>query len=110
MTFPEAGRLLNEVGYYLYYRAQYGEAEPLYRRAISIGEKTLGPEHPNLATRLNNLAGLYQDQGKYAEAEPLYRRSLGIFEKVLGKGHPSTERVRANYAALQEKMKQKGEG
>ncbi len=110
LTFPEAGRLLNEVGYYLYYRAQYGEAEPLYRRAISIGEKTLGPEHPNLATRLNNLAGLYQDQGKYAEAEPLYRRSLGIFEKVLGKGHPSTERVRANYAALQEKMKQKGEG
>jgi tetratricopeptide (TPR) repeat protein len=77
-------------------------------RAIAIDEKVLGPEHPGLATDLNNLALLYQDQGKYGEAEPLFRRSLGIFEKVLGKGHHSTETVRANYAALQEEMKQKG--
>ena len=38
------------------------EAAPLYERAIAIGEKTLGPEHPDLATRLNNLANLLRDQ------------------------------------------------
>jgi hypothetical protein len=27
--------------------------------AIAIDEKVLGPEHPGLATDLNNLAGLY---------------------------------------------------
>ena len=94
------------------YREQgkYEEAEPLYRRAIAIGEKVLGPEHPRLAIWLNNLALLYLALGKYGEAEPLYRRSLGIFEKVLGKGHRSTEIIRANYAALQEKMRQEGKG
>jgi hypothetical protein len=33
-------------------------ARPLYERAIAIGEKTLGPEHPDVATRLSNLARL----------------------------------------------------
>src|SRR3989440_4969588 len=84
LAFPEAGRLLNEVGYYLKQRAQYTEAESLYQRAIAIGEKVLGPEHPNLASGLNNLAGLYRDRGKHEEAEPLYRRALAILEKVLG--------------------------
>ncbi len=27
---------------------RYAEAEPLYQRALRIGEKTLGPEHPDL--------------------------------------------------------------
>lgn len=34
------------------YRAQsrYGEAEPLYRKALQLSEKVLGPEHPNTLT------------------------------------------------------------
>src|SRR5262249_9741218 len=82
-AFPEAGRFLNEISTYLYYRAQYAEAEPLYKRAIAIDEKALGPEHPDLATWLNNLAELYRNQGKYAEAEPLYKRAIAIDEKAL---------------------------
>jgi len=33
---------------------------------------------------LNNLAGLYLEQGKYKEALPLYQRVLAIREKTLG--------------------------
>ena len=51
---------------------QYMPAEPLYKRALQIQEKTLGPEHPAVAASLNNLAGLYDNQGLYAQAEPLY--------------------------------------
>ena len=42
----------------LFYNAQgkYARAEPLYRRALAIVEKVLGPEHPNVASDLNNLA------------------------------------------------------
>ncbi len=32
-------------------------------------QKTLGPEHPNVAQSLNNLAELYRAQGRYGEAE-----------------------------------------
>ncbi len=50
----------------------------------------LGPEHPDTATSLNNLAGLLQAQGDFAGARPLYERALAIREKVLGPEHPDT--------------------
>jgi tetratricopeptide (TPR) repeat protein len=82
MEFWEAALLLGRSGFYLGARARYREAEPLCQRALAIWEKVLGPEHPNVATSLNNLAGLYQAQGQYAMAESLYRRALGIFERT----------------------------
>ncbi len=36
------------------------DAEPLYKRALAIWEKALGPEHPHVAASLNNLAELYR--------------------------------------------------
>ena len=41
-------------------QGQYAKAEPLYQRSLAIREKALGPEHPDVATSLNNLAGLYR--------------------------------------------------
>ena len=61
--------------------ARYPEAESLQKRALSMKEKILGPEDPELATSLNYLAYIYHDQGKYSEAEPLYQRALSITEK-----------------------------
>ena len=46
---PAAVRLLNESGYYLNARGQYAEAEPLYRHALTIFEKTLRPDHQETA-------------------------------------------------------------
>jgi len=46
--------------------------------------ETQGPEHPDTAQSLSNLALLYRFQGKYAEAEALYKRSLEIYEKAVG--------------------------
>ena len=60
----------------------------------------LGPEHPDVAQSLNNLAGLYHTQGRYAEAEPRYERALAIWEKVLGPEHSHVAVVLENYAAL----------
>ncbi|MFZ4557221.1 MAG: tetratricopeptide repeat protein [Pseudanabaena sp.] len=31
-------------------------------------ERQLGADHPDVASSLNNLAGLYESQGKYSEA------------------------------------------
>ena len=69
-------------------RGDYAKAEPLYQRALAIREKALGPEHPDVARSLNNLANLYHDRGDYAKAEPLYQRALAIREKSLGPEHP----------------------
>ena len=72
MVMPEAAQLLNDAGYYLKVSAQYELAEPFLQRALAIRERVLGAEDPDTASSLNNLAGLYKDQGKYEEAEPLY--------------------------------------
>jgi len=66
------------------------EVEGLYRRALAIQERVLGPEHPALANTLNNLAALLDQQGKFTESEPLQRRALAILEKALGPLHPDT--------------------
>jgi tetratricopeptide (TPR) repeat protein len=84
------------------YRATgaYAKAKPLCQRALVINEKVLGPEHPETATSLNNLAGLYDATGAYAVAEPLYRRALAIREKALGPEHPDTANSLSNLADL----------
>ncbi len=56
------------------------------RRALAIDEKSFGPEHPNVAIRLNNLAQLLQATNRLGEAEPLMRRALAIDEKSFGPG------------------------
>ena len=98
--FPEAALLLNRAGVYLYERARYMHAEPLYQRSLAIVEKALGPEHPNVAQSLNSLAMLYYAQAQYAKAEPLYQRSLGIREKALGPEHPNVAASLNNLAEL----------
>ena len=80
----------------------YAQAEPLLKRARAIREKALGPEHPDTATSLNNLAGLYRAMGDYAQAEPLYQRALAIREKALGPEHPDTATSLNNLAGLYE--------
>ncbi len=72
-----------------YFRqGRYAEAEPLHRRDLAIREATRGPDHPEVAASLNNLALHYDQRGKFDEAEPLYRKALGITRKTLGTGHP----------------------
>jgi tetratricopeptide (TPR) repeat protein len=62
--------------------------------------KALAPDDPDVATNLNNLAGLYRAHGRYDDAEPLYKRSLAIFEKALGPDHRDVATSLDNLAAL----------
>ena len=86
---PYAYQLDNLAGLYQA-QGRYGEAEPLFKRALEVNERVLGPEHPDTLTSVNNLAALYLVQGRYGEAEPLYKRVIEASERVLGKEHPHT--------------------
>jgi tetratricopeptide (TPR) repeat protein len=81
-------------------RARYAEAEPFYRRALSIVERALGPDHAQAALPLGGLAALYNAEGRYREAEPLYRRTLAIQERAMGSDHPALAGLLDNYAVL----------
>jgi tetratricopeptide (TPR) repeat protein len=74
---------------YLSARAEYAEAERLSERAAAILTSALGPDHPDVAKALNNLAVMYMELGRYAEAEPLLTRALRVREIEFGNDHPN---------------------
>ena len=43
-------------------QGKYDDAEPLYKRTLTILEETLGPRHPYVAQTLNNIATLLDAQ------------------------------------------------
>ena len=59
-------------------RGQYEQAEPLYRRALAIYEKSLGPDHPNVRLSLDNLAKLYRATDQLLAAEEVGQRTGGF--------------------------------
>ncbi len=87
------GKAFNDAG-------QYEQAIASWRKAVELGEKEFGPEHPDTAGLLNNLAELYRAQSRYEAAEPLYKRSLAIIEKALDPEHPHVATSLNNIALL----------
>jgi len=88
------------LGQFLSENGLYPPAEPLLKRGLAVGERVLGPEHPDTLVSVNNLALLFESQGNYADAEPLYRRALETSERVLGPEHPDTLASMNNLAVL----------
>ncbi|PPJ64013.1 tetratricopeptide repeat protein, partial [Cuspidothrix issatschenkoi] len=75
--------------------------------AFDLSWEELKPETKHLAcvladvaTSLNNLAGLYDSQGRYNDAEPLYLQSLDIRKRQLGDDHPDVATSLNNLAGL----------
>jgi tetratricopeptide (TPR) repeat protein len=84
----------------LYKEGKYKEAIPIAEKLLAIRKKELGPEHPDTAQSLNNLALLYQAMGEYAKAEPLLQEALRVRQKVLGPEHPDTAQSLNNLALV----------
>jgi tetratricopeptide (TPR) repeat protein len=92
--------LLDRAGQYFHGRAAYPQAVRAHCEALIIREEVLGPEHPDTAASLNNLASLLYAQGDLAGARLLYERALAILEKVLGPEHPVSAINLANLGSL----------
>ena len=91
--------LTDNLAVFLYANGVWREAESLFRRALAIDEKSSGPDHPDVAIRLNNLAQLLKATNRSSEAEPLMRRALAIDEHSYGPVHPNVA-IRLNNLAM----------
>ena len=85
---------------------EWTQALDWQRFALRLCELCLGPEHPETATSLSDLAGLlvyihFLGARFFEEARPLYERALVIREKVLGSEHSATLRVMDSLGLLQ---------
>jgi tetratricopeptide (TPR) repeat protein len=76
------------------------EAARLYRQALALCETKRGRDHADVASILNNLAGVEAAQGNYGEALPLLERAVSIRQNALGEGDPATAQSMNNLALL----------
>jgi len=90
-VYSEVVTLLASAGRYLGLRASYTEAQMLYEIALLLCENVLfGPNHPETAMMLHNIAWLHQAQGDFTRAQLLFERSLAIREKTCGLDNQAT--------------------
>lgn len=78
---PRLASSLNALGDLRMAQGAPAKAEPLYRRALGIMEKTSGPDAPETAATVAYLAEACALTGKEAEAAKLQRRALSSAEK-----------------------------
>ncbi len=80
--------------------SNHNAALPLRIRALAIYQELLGPEDPDAAESLHNLASTYWQLAQYDKALPLLIRVLAILEKALGPEHPATATILNNLAEV----------
>lgn len=102
-ALKEADQLTDQV-IELNNEGKYGQAIPLAERVVTIREKVLGAEHPDVASALNNLATMYVGTGDFKRAARLHERALEIKQKSLGAEHVSTANSLINLAEAYREM------
>ncbi len=78
---PRFAASLNNLAALYVAQGKYTDAEPLLQRALAIGEKALGPEHPDVAAVLENYAALLHKLNRDAEADKMEARAQAIRAK-----------------------------
>ncbi|MEQ9560578.1 MAG: tetratricopeptide repeat protein [Rhodospirillales bacterium] len=76
------------------------DTEEAYVSELVALERSLGPNHPDVAAALYRLARLYQRQSRYEPAGKMYERCLVLREKILPAGHPDIIETLQSYARL----------
>jgi CHAT domain-containing protein/tetratricopeptide (TPR) repeat protein len=67
---------------------RYAKAGPLFLTSLHAKERSLGPDDPNVAVSLNNMAGMMLADGDATGAEKLLTRAVNIFKKSKNETHP----------------------
>lgn len=73
----------------IYFFALTSAAKVFLTRSLEMRQRVLGPDHPDCAQSLNNLAALHTERREYETAEDMYERALDIRKKALSPDHPS---------------------
>jgi CHAT domain-containing protein/tetratricopeptide (TPR) repeat protein len=88
----------NQAAFYRRSRTHYAEAELLYKLAITLRKKSLGPTHPLTGDTENDLALLYSNLKQYEKAEPyLLSASQTLLKNMLTTFTVFSEKEKGNY-------------
>jgi CHAT domain-containing protein/Tfp pilus assembly protein PilF len=77
-------RAIEREGIFHFYMGQFNLAQPLFEKAVTNRENSLGKDHPSVAAALSNLSLIYNYQGVPRKAIPLSIRAVAIDKAVYG--------------------------
>lgn len=103
-THTEVANAANNLGVVYTELNDPGKAEGYHMRALAIREKCFGAVHPDVALSMANLGATYHTMGDFARARAYYEGALKTYERFLPPDDPGLKTVKANYAALLEKV------
>ena len=72
----------------------------MYQRALAGYKKALSLDYISTLNTINNLRGVYKDQGKLKEAKEMIQRALASYKKALSLDHISTLGIVNNLGLL----------
>ena len=93
---PGEAECCNALASVLVRMGDYAPAEPLFRRAIGIWERTFGATHAKVGTGWNNLSTVLYAIGDYEGALSCKDKALSIRIRTLGPNHELVGWTRAN--------------
>jgi len=85
------------------------KAEAHHRNALTLREKVLGPDHPQVASSLYNLGIVVAAQKQHTEAEAFFQRALTILGSAGLEDHPVAVLCVQNFAAMLRELGREGE-
>jgi tetratricopeptide (TPR) repeat protein len=89
MVFPEAARLLDQIGTFLsshlLENSQYTKAESFFCKGLEMRRQLFGDEHPDVAKSIYHLASLSLARGDTHQASKLFRQAEEIWCRSLAK-------------------------
>jgi CHAT domain-containing protein len=85
----------------MYFRSgDYGEALARHERALAIGTRVLGADHPECQRHLDNVASTQQQLGRLTEAGRAYEQLLALRLRLYGSDAPTTAQAHLQVAEL----------
>ena len=88
---PDLAAVWNNLAQVAKLEGRYADADPLYRRALSIWERTYGKRSREYGLGLANFGDFFLIQGKLLGAARLYADAERILASALGVAHASTQ-------------------
>ncbi|MBI4704290.1 MAG: tetratricopeptide repeat protein [Deltaproteobacteria bacterium] len=111
LGLDEAARAghLDTLGNALERRGDRAAAVALFRAALAMRERSLGPRDPAVAASHANLGATLLDGGELVAAREHTERALALWEASLAPGHPDIAVALSNLAAIEARCGRAGE-
>ena len=85
---------------------EYAAAKQSHEQALAIRRKSLPPDHPDIATSLNNLGVVQYELREYAAAKQSHEEALAIRRKSLPPDHPDIANSLNNLGNVQYELRE----